>query len=53
MASMWQLVVAVVTQLGYLFKADPKYIRKRINDLIDREFVSRDEDDPTQLHYIA
>eukprot|EP01051_Picozoa_sp_SAG22_P001221 SAG22_NODE_46_length_24705_cov_89.861010_5_plen_689_part_00 len=48
-----QLVAAVVTQLAYLFKADPKYIRKRINDLMDREFLARDDDDPTLLHYIA
>ena len=48
-----QLVAAVVTQLNYLFKADPKYIRKRINDLMDREFLTRDEDDATLLHYVA
>lgn len=48
-----QLVADVVTQLAYLFKPDPKYIRKRVNDLMDREFLARDDDDPTLLHYIA
>lgn len=30
-----------------------RYIRKRIADLIDREFISRDGDNPSLLHYIA
>eukprot|EP01052_Picozoa_sp_SAG31_P014213 SAG31_NODE_875_length_11316_cov_8.924044_2_plen_826_part_00 len=48
-----QLVADVVTQLNYLFKVDPKYVRRRINDLTDREFIARDENDASCLSYIA
>lgn len=30
-----------------------RYIRKRIADLIDRDFIQRDDDNPSLLHYIA
>ena len=48
-----ELVLAVVSQLAYLFKAEPRYIKKRVADLIDREFIVRDEENPMTLHYVA
>ena len=48
-----ELVLSVVQQLAYLFKAEPKYVKKRVADLIDREFIARDEDNPMVLHYLA
>jgi ribosomal protein L15 len=47
------LVAEVVAQLSYLFVPDPRYIKRRVADLIDREFLARDDDDPMQLHYVA
>lgn len=50
---MQQLIASVVSQLSGLFQPDPRYIKRRVADLIDREFMARDDDDPNTLHYIA
>ena len=40
-----QLVMEVISQLNSRFKPDPRIIRKRIEDLIVREYLERDKDD--------
>jgi hypothetical protein len=40
-------------QLSMLFQAHPPFVRKRMEDLIDREFMKRDEENPGLLHYVA
>jgi cullin 1 len=36
-----------------LFKPDPRVIRKRIEDLIVREYLERDKDDMQKFRYLA
>ncbi|KAH0784280.1 hypothetical protein KY290_003878 [Solanum tuberosum] len=48
-----QLVVECVQQLGRIFKPDVKAIKKRIEDLISREYLERDKDDPNFYKYLA
>lgn len=47
------LVVETSKQLLQHFNPDPKSIKSRINDLIGREYIKRDETDPTIYLYIA
>lgn len=35
------------------FKADPKLIKRRINMLIDREYLERDPDNMQSYRYLA
>lgn len=37
----------------HFFKPNPKIIKKRIEHLIDREYLERDRDDPNVFHYLA
>lgn len=48
-----QLVMEVINQLNALFKPDPRVIRKRIEDLIVREYLERDKDDMQKFRYLA
>ncbi|KAM7278577.1 hypothetical protein ACFE04_005711 [Oxalis oulophora] len=41
-----QLVMECVEQLGRMFKPDFKAIKKRIEDLITRDYLERDKDNP-------
>jgi len=47
-----QLVGEVLTQLSF-FKPDPKVIKKRIEGLIDREYLERDEHNTSVYRYLA
>jgi hypothetical protein len=47
------LIQEACKQLSVLFQAHPPFVKKRMEDLIDREFMRRDEDNPGILHYIA
>lgn len=47
-----QLVAEVLTQL-VLFKPDARVIKKRIEALIDREYLERDPDSPNVYKYLA
>lgn len=47
-----QLVSEVLTQLSF-FKPDLKIIKRRIEALIDREFLERDPDHPSSYKYLA
>ncbi len=48
-----KLVLEVVQQLQRMFKPDFKLIKKRIEDLISREYLERDKDNPTLFRYLA
>ncbi|KAE8650386.1 cullin-1 [Cucumis sativus] len=48
-----QLVLECVEQLSRMFKPDFKIIKKRIEDLIARDYLERDTDNPTLFRYLA
>eukprot|EP00271_Cylindrocystis_brebissonii_P012999 TRINITY_DN32537_c0_g1_i1.p1 TRINITY_DN32537_c0_g1~~TRINITY_DN32537_c0_g1_i1.p1 ORF type:complete len:749 (-),score=177.31 TRINITY_DN32537_c0_g1_i1:795-3041(-) len=48
-----QLVMECVEQLGRMFKPDFKVIKKRIEDLIQREYLERDKDNANTFRYLA
>ncbi|KAM0948553.1 putative cullin protein, neddylation [Dioscorea sansibarensis] len=48
-----QLVMECVEQLGRMFKPDFKAIKKRIEDLITRDYLERDKDNPNTYRYLA
>uniref|UniRef100_A0A7R9VZX3 Cullin family profile domain-containing protein n=1 Tax=Chlamydomonas euryale TaxID=1486919 RepID=A0A7R9VZX3_9CHLO len=47
------LVMEVVQQLSRMFKPDFKQIKKRIEDLIERDFLERDKENPQMFKYLA
>lgn len=47
-----QLVAEVLAQLSF-FKPNPKVIKRRIEALIDREYLERDPDTPNTYRYLA
>ncbi|KAI3944785.1 hypothetical protein MKW92_046848 [Papaver armeniacum] len=48
-----ELVTACVEQLSRMFKPDFKVIKRRIEDLISREFLERDKDNTNTFKYLA
>ncbi|KAI5680407.1 hypothetical protein M9H77_01634 [Catharanthus roseus] len=48
-----QLVMECVEQLGRMFKPDFKAIKKRIEDLITRDYLERDKENPNLYKYLA
>nr|CAD1828429.1 unnamed protein product [Ananas comosus var. bracteatus] len=48
-----QLVMECVEQLSRMFKPDFKAIKKRIEDLISRDYLERDKDNPNTFRYLA
>lgn len=48
-----KLVVECVEQLSKMFKPDIKSIKRRIEDLITRDYLERDEDNPNLFKYLA
>lgn len=48
-----KLVLEATTQLMRHFKPDPKQIKKRIEDLIAREYLERDASNPNHYKYLA
>lgn len=48
-----QLVLEVVQQLSRMFKPDFKIIKKRIEDLITRDYLERDPNNPNMFRYLA
>ncbi|GMI76049.1 cullin 1, AUXIN RESISTANT 6, INCURVATA 13 [Hibiscus trionum] len=48
-----QLISETVEQLSRMFKPDIKAIKKRIEELITREYMERDPDQPTMFRYLA
>ncbi|KAE9460567.1 hypothetical protein C3L33_07583, partial [Rhododendron williamsianum] len=48
-----QLVMECVEQLSRMFKPDFKAIKKRIEDLITRDYLERDKENPNMFRYLA
>ncbi|KAM5585593.1 hypothetical protein ABKV19_004801 [Rosa sericea] len=48
-----ELVMESVEQLQRMFKPDITAIKKRIEDLVTREYLERDEENPTIFKYLA
>ena len=48
-----QLMAEVSAQLMAYFQPDPKEIKLRIEDLIQREYMERDKDNKNTYHYLA
>ncbi|ONK78652.1 uncharacterized protein A4U43_C02F21040 [Asparagus officinalis] len=48
-----QLVTECVEQLSRMFKPDFKAIKKRIEDLITRDYLEREKDNPNVYKYLA
>jgi len=48
-----ELVLEVVSQLSRMFKPDFKMIKKRIDDLLAREYIERDKDNSAVFNYVA
>ena len=48
-----QLLAQCIDQLKSIFVPDVKDMKKRIETLIERDFIERDEGDANLLHYIA
>ena len=48
-----QLISEAITQLSQHFKPDPKVIKRRIDDLIAREYLERDSDRTNLYRYLA
>ncbi|KAK9815921.1 hypothetical protein WJX72_012009 [[Myrmecia] bisecta] len=48
-----QLTIEVVNQLQRMFQPDFRLIKKRIEDLIQREYLARDEENPNIFKYLA
>lgn len=48
-----ELLDAAITQLSKLFTPQPKHIKVRIEDLINRQYLKRDPEDTTKFEYLA
>jgi len=48
-----KLSVEVVELLKARFTPDPKMLKKRLESLIERKFMDRDENDPKMIYYIS
>ena len=48
-----ELTQLVIDQLSKLFQAQPRHIKLRIEDLITRAYLKRDENEPSTFHYLA
>ncbi|KAH3669095.1 hypothetical protein WICMUC_005059 [Wickerhamomyces mucosus] len=47
-----ELLVEIVKQLKR-FKPSPQFIKRRIDNLLEREYLKRDDNDRTTYHYLA
>jgi len=47
------LITEVVKQLSSKFVVEPAFIKKRIESLIEREYIERDKDNRRQYNYLA
>lgn len=48
-----ELIAEVTRQLQIRFKPDPVLIKQRIESLIEREFLKRDDAETRKYHYVA
>ena len=48
-----QLIIEVVSQLKQKFVPEPKQIKMRVEELINKEFIERDKENPQVFKYMA
>ena len=48
-----EIITLVIDQISSQFLPDPKMIKKRIESLIERDYLQRDSNDITKLLYLA
>lgn len=48
-----ELIAEAASQLSKFFRPDPKLMKKRIENLMERGFMRRDENDQRKIHYCA
>ncbi|OWB80671.1 hypothetical protein B5S32_g4963 [[Candida] boidinii] len=48
-----ELLTEVIKQLSNRFKPSPMFIKQRIEDLIEKEYLMRDEEERNIYHYLA
>lgn len=48
-----ELLVETIRALERSFQLQPKTFKRRVDDLIEREFIKRDDDDSALYHYIS
>jgi cullin 1 len=48
-----ELIAEAALQLSKFFRPDPKIMKKRIENLMERGFMRRDEEDQRKIHYCA
>eukprot|EP01120_Amphizonella_sp_Union-15-10_P002483 TRINITY_DN1271_c0_g1_i1.p1 TRINITY_DN1271_c0_g1~~TRINITY_DN1271_c0_g1_i1.p1 ORF type:complete len:780 (-),score=173.34 TRINITY_DN1271_c0_g1_i1:16-2355(-) len=48
-----ELISEASSQLMKYFRPDPRIVKKRIETLMERGFMKRDEEDQKQIHYVA
>jgi len=48
-----ELIAEAATQLSKFFRPDPKLMKKRIENLMERGFMRRDDNDQRKIHYCA
>jgi cullin 3 len=48
-----ELIAEITRQLSIRFTPTPQYIKKRVESLIEREYLARDKDDPRMYFYLA
>jgi len=48
-----ELIGEASGQLAKFFRPDPKIMKKRIENLMERGFMRRDEEDQRKIHYCA
>ena len=46
------LVAKTIQRLSHLFQAKAELIKPRIEDLISRDYLERDDDDPSMYEYV-
>jgi hypothetical protein len=48
-----ELISEASRQLMQFFRPDPRLMKKRIETLMERGFMRRDENDQKMIHYVA
>jgi len=48
-----ELIAEATAQLCKFFRPDPKIMKKRIENLMERGFMRRDEENQRMIHYVA
>jgi len=48
-----ELIAEATTQLCKFFRPDPKLMKRRIENLMERGFMRRDEENQRIIHYCA